>query len=268
MRGTTIKLIAAAIMLLLAGSVGVFAYNTFKTPEAAGTPITAIPLEASATEAAPAANEPAPAAAAPAATTTTDPVATAAATEAATQPAGTSGVTLARIVPQESEVRFLIDEVLNGQPKTVVGKTNQVAGELSVDPSDPSKTRVGTIQVNARTLQTDSAMRNRTIANRILQTDQYEFISFTPKELVGLPRQGSVGQTYTFKIVGDLTVRDVTKQVTFDVTATPKSATRLEGKATTAIKHADFGITIPQVPQVANVGEQVRIEIDFVAAAA
>ncbi len=90
-------------------------------------------------------------------------------------------------------------------------------------------------------------------------------MTFTPTQIVGLPANGSVGQSYSFQIIGDLTVRDVTKPVTFDVTATPISETRLEGTAQTTIRYADFGLTIPQVRQVASVSEQVRLEIDFVA---
>jgi polyisoprenoid-binding protein YceI len=157
--------------------------------------------------------------------------------------------------------------VLNGSPKTVVGTTNQVAGEIAIDPSDPTKSRVGIIQVNARTLTTDSGMRNRAIKNRILHTDQYELITFTPKQIVGLPEQGRVGESYSFQMIGDLTIRDVTREVTFDVTVNPVSETRIEGTAQTTIRHADYGITIPSVPQVANVSPEVRLELDFVAAA-
>jgi polyisoprenoid-binding protein YceI len=160
----------------------------------------------------------------------------------------------------------VIDEVLNNAPKTVVGTTKQVAGQIEVDPTDPSKSRVGTIQVNARDLTTDSEFRNRAIKNQILQTDQYELITFEPTSLTGLPATGAVGQSYTFQVVGNLTIKGVSKPATFDVTVTPASDTRLIGSATTTIKYADWGITIPQVRQVASVSEDVRLEIDFVAA--
>ncbi len=284
-----LKRIVGVGILVVALIAGVMAYNVFKTPAQASAPIEAIPLAESGTSTAEATAtaEATPAvvdasstseAAASAAPTATDEVAAgdeptatsapaASTTEAAGAPASTAGTILAQIVPEESEVRFLIDEVLNGSPKTVVGTTNQVAGEIAVNPSDPTQTRVGAIQVNARTLSTDSGMRNRTIANRILQTGQYEFITFTPTSIVGLSEQGSVGQTYTFQIVGDLTIRDVTKEVTFDVTATPQSESRLEGTATTTILYTDYNIAIPSVPQVASVDDEVKIEIDFVAAA-
>lgn len=119
--------------------------------------------------------------------------------------------------------------------------------------------------MNARTLTTDNDFRNRAIKNRILSTDQYEFITFTPTQITGLPATGAVGETYSFQIVGDLTIRDVTKAVTFDVTATPLSETRLQGTAQTTIRYADWGIVIPQVRQVASVSDDVRLELDFVA---
>lgn len=173
-----------------------------------------------------------------------------------------------QIVQEQSEARFVIDEVLNNAPFTVVGTTNQVAGEIAVDAQNPSATQVGVIQVNARTLATDSQFRDRAIKNRILSTDTYEFVTFTPKQLVGLPASGTVGETYTFQIVGDLTIRDITREATFDVTVTPTSDTSLEGTAQTIIRYADYGITIPQVRQVASVSDEVRLEIEFVATAA
>lgn len=283
----------AAIALVLVGSI--IGYSFLRTPEAASQPIEAIPLEANnggspsasasasaaggaatgettatasaaATTAAPAASDTAVAAApsASAAVSDTATANTAAASDTNVVPAGAF---VAQIVPHESEARFLIDEVLNNEPITVVGATNQVAGELAVDPQEPSKTRVGIIQINARTLTTDNDFRNRAIKNRILFTDEYEFITFEPTEITGLPQSGTVGQTYTFQMTGNLTIRDVTQPVTFEVTATPTTDTRLEGTAQATIRYADFNITIPQVPQVASVSDDVRLEIDFVAQA-
>ena len=41
------------------------------------------------------------------------------------------------IVAEESEARFIIDEELFGQPQTVVGITNALSGDLTVDPANP-----------------------------------------------------------------------------------------------------------------------------------
>jgi len=167
----------------------------------------------------------------------------------------------------ESQARFIVDEILQGSPKTVVGTTNQVAGQIAVDPTDPDSAQVGQILINARTLTTDSPQRNRMIQNQILQTDQHEYISFQPKQLVGLPDDAALGQSLPLQIVGDLTIRGVTREVTFDATVTPASPERLQGQAATTIRYADWGITIPQVPAVAGVSEQLQLQLDFVAQA-
>jgi polyisoprenoid-binding protein YceI len=171
-----------------------------------------------------------------------------------------------QIVPAESEVRFSLGEVLAGNPTTVVGRTNELAGELLVDLNDLSTAQLGVIQINAAALATDNNFRNGSIREFILQTDEYPFITFAPTSLTGLPAAAAVGDTITFDIVGDLTIRDVTQSVTFAATVTVVSATQLDGSASTTVNRADFGLEIPSVPNVADVDEEVILEIDFVAA--
>jgi polyisoprenoid-binding protein YceI len=175
---------------------------------------------------------------------------------------------IAELVQAESQVRFLIDEILNGQPKTVVGVTDQVAAQIIIDPTNPSNVQMGQVTVNARTLATDNNFRNRAIQNEILDTAQFEFITFTPKSFLDLPEEGAIGETFVFQIVGDLTIRDVTKEVTFDVTVTVDSDIRLHGLATAVISRKQMGLGLIELPpQVASVDDTVTIEIEFVAEA-
>jgi polyisoprenoid-binding protein YceI len=167
-----------------------------------------------------------------------------------------------------AEARFIVDEVLRGSPYTVVGTTDQVAGQLALDLDSPSTAEVGTILINARDLETDDSNRNRALGNQILQTSQYEYISFTPTALVGLPDSFSVGQPGTFQLTGDLTIKDVTRPTTFEVTVTPTSDGVLEGTAATQIQYADWGLSIPSVPFVASVDNEVTLELDFTATTA
>jgi polyisoprenoid-binding protein YceI len=256
-------------------AVGAVAYSFLKPPKEASGPIAAIPVEVEQ----PASDEPpeppdtvepkatveAVAAAPATATSEPEPV-----TQAEAKVSGSDAdpnPAIFEIVQAESEVRFIIDEVLNGAPKTVVGVTDQVAGEIAIYADDPAKTKIGTILVNARTLVTDNEFRNRAIKNRILYTDDYEFIAFTPTEIVGLPDAATISEGFSFQIVGDLTVRDVTKQVAFDAQVTPVSETQLEGTASTTILYADFDLTIPEARNVASVDDEVILEIEFSAAA-
>jgi polyisoprenoid-binding protein YceI len=259
-------LILTAIGVIVIGAIW---YFVLRTPEAASEPIEAIPLELP-TETATAVPEPtdeptegppteAPAAEATAETTTRPPT-------AAPEPTADPGVMRVYEISQdESEVRFLIDEELRGAPTLVVGVTNQVAGQLAANLQELSTTQVGVIQVNARTFVTDNDFRNNALRNRILLSDQYEFVTFTPTAVNNLPESAAVGETVTFEIVGDLTIRDVTQAVTFTVTATAVSEERLEVTATTEILRADYNLTIPQVPGVANVAENIILEFELVA---
>jgi polyisoprenoid-binding protein YceI len=180
---------------------------------------------------------------------------------------GSTTGTLFHIVPDQSQVRFFINETLLGQPKTVVGATNQVAGDIRIDRTNPAASQVGTIRINARTLATDNEIRNRALRGQILLSNrpEFEFIAFVPTKVSGLPSSIQVGEPVTFQLVGNLTVRDVTREVTFATTVTLVSDTRLEGIAQATIRYQDFAITIPNAPGVANVGDAVRLEIMIVA---
>lgn len=185
-------------------------------------------------------------------------------------PVAAAGATVYRIVPEESEVRFIIDEVLRGAPYTVVGATSEVAGDIAVDTANPANTEVGTIRVNARTLTTDSDQRNRALRSFILKSAEsaYEFVEFQPTAIEGLPQSVTVGEAFSFQIVGNLTVAGTTQSVTFDTTAMLDASDQLTGQAVTTVMYPDFNLTIPSVPFVAGVDEDVRLEIDFVARAA
>ena len=273
----------SALVLVLIGALvvlaGILIYAfVLRPPEEASAPIVATPLilastptPAPSTPTAVVAVDPtgssptsAPAAVATAAPTPTPAtVATAAPTSTPTPASG--GLIVFTIVPAESEARFLIDEVLLGRPNTVVGVTNQVAGELAVDPANPAAAQVGPVIVNARTLVTDNNFRNNAIKNRILLTNTYEYITFTPTAIRGLPTTVTIGQPFAFEIEGDLSITDATRTVVFAVTVTPVSSERIEGLARTTVLWRDFGLFIPDSPSVDTVADEVTLELEFVA---
>jgi polyisoprenoid-binding protein YceI len=181
--------------------------------------------------------------------------------------AASAAATVYRSVPEESEVRYIVDEVLRTGDNTVVGTTQDVAGDIAVDFANPANSEVGLIRINMRTLQTDSGMRDNATRGMILQSaqDAFEFAEFQPTGISGLPETVPTGEAVSFQIMGDLTVRDVTQSVVFDTTVTISDDNRLTGQAVTTVMREDFGLTIPNVPSVVSVEEEVRVELDFVA---
>jgi len=183
------------------------------------------------------------------------------------EPAAAASTVQFEINSELSEARFLIGEILRGEPFTVVGVTNAVEGSLSVNFADPTQTEIGEISVDAGTLVTDSSMRNRAIYNFVLNTSQFQHVRFTPTNLIGLPTAVAIGERITFQIEGDLTIRDISRPVLFDAVVDLVSETELRGQATTVILRDDYNLTIPSVPQVASVDEDLTLEIEFVATA-
>ncbi|MCL4264300.1 MAG: YceI family protein [Anaerolineae bacterium] len=262
--------------LILAGIgvvvIGAIWYFVLRTPEGASEPIAAIPLELPTNTATPLPEPTAEPTAVPP-TNTPQPEATEAAPEPTAvpptdtpEPTADSGVLrVYEISQEESQVSFTLDEDLRGLRNTVIGVTDQVAGQIAVNLQDLAATQVGIIQVNARTFATDNEFRNNAISNQILDTNDYEFITFTPTAVNDLPDSVAVGETVSFEIVGDLTIRDITQEVTFTVTVTAVTEERLEGTASTQVLRGDYNLTIPEVPGVANVTDEVLLELTLVA---
>jgi polyisoprenoid-binding protein YceI len=278
-------MILGAVLLVVVAGVGYAGYSIFRPPAQASGPTTSVPISQ-----APATTVTKPAAAAPAATTvpaaspTAAGPATAASSIAASSGYGSSASTapaspvaaapaaakpaaapIFEIDQNASSAKFIIDEILRGEPKTVIGETNQVAGQIAADLKDIDAAKVGAIRVNARTLTTDAESRNRMLQNQILQTGQHEFITFTPTRMIGLPETATVGQPITFQMVGNLVIKGTEREATFDVTMTPTAENRLEGTAKSTIKYADWGVSIPQVPSVTGVSDELGLELNFVA---
>ena len=177
----------------------------------------------------------------------------------------TANVIIFEIDQSGSTASFTLDEELSGSPQTVVGVTNELAGQIQVDFSEPTNSLVGEIVINARTLETDSTFRNRAIRGQILNSasDEFEFITFVPTTTDGLP--GDATAPFSFTVTGDLTIRTVTQSVTFTVEITEASETSLVGTATAEVLRSDFDLNIPSVPRVANVTDEVRLDLSFTA---
>ncbi|MBP7773930.1 YceI family protein [Candidatus Gracilibacteria bacterium] len=169
------------------------------------------------------------------------------------------------IVPEKSEAKFEIDEVPMSAPFHVVGVTKDVSGQISVNEKDPKASMVSPIQINARTLKTDSDMRNGAIGRMILKSETNEFITFTPTTVSALPDKFEIGVQYTFETTGQLTIAGTTKEAVFNVKARAVSNNEIQGIATSSLKYSDYNITIPSVPIVASVSDIVDLTFSFVA---
>jgi polyisoprenoid-binding protein YceI len=261
------------ITLVLTLAVGWVAWSYLKPADAPSAAIEAMPIEveSGSTETVSASTENAETSAVVESESATEavtaPVNEVVSSEASESTGSESGgeMMVFEIEQSSSEARFYIEEVLRGSPFTVVGTTDQVAGQIAVDPSNPATAQLGTILINARDFATDSDNRDNAIKNEILQTNTYEYITFTPTSIAGLPESVAEGESVTFQVTGDLTMLDQTHPVTFEITLTPVSDSEMTGSATATILYSDWGIQIPEVPMVTGVEDEVVLELAFTA---
>ncbi|MBI4672158.1 MAG: YceI family protein [Chloroflexi bacterium] len=71
-------------------------------------------------------------------------------------------------------------------------------------------------------------------------SNKYPFAEFVANEIVEFPATASAGQEVKVQVRGDMTIRGITKPVTFDVTVKQDGDT-LVGVGTTQIYMKDFG---------------------------
>lgn len=180
-----------------------------------------------------------------------------------------AGAAVFRIDGERSSVRFEIDELLNGDPKRVVGVTSEAAGEVLVDFDDPPASRIGEIVVNVRTLETDSGFRDRAMRGPILGSarDENEFAVFEPSSIEGLPARAEVGARLPLTVAGGLTLSGATRPVVFEIEVELVSFDLIRVTGSALVLRSDFGLTIPAVPGVSNVSDEILLALDLVAAA-
>ena len=202
---------------------------------------------------------------APIPTATTAPAPTPASTAAApTAPSeGTQSAT-AFVLGEGTVARYMVEEVLASQGfKVATGETSEVVGRIVFDADGAIVADESSIVIQAGTLKTDNDRRDRYVREQTLQTAMYPEIIFRPTSAEGLPSPLSEASgEVEFTLSGDLTIRDQTRPVTWDVTA--EFGDSITGLAVIDINFEQFGMDKPRVAVVVSVGDTIRLELDFV----
>ncbi|MES3017404.1 MAG: YceI family protein [Bacteroidota bacterium] len=178
-----------------------------------------------------------------------------------------AGQKVLRVVSLQSKAEFKLTEDLNGKPTVVVGTTNQIAGDIAIRAEAPSSMTIGEVKVDARTFKTDNANRDGAIGRLILKSEEKgnEYVTFKTTSVAGLPNMIETGKEFSYTITGDLTIRGITKKVIFDAKSALAADGSLTGNAQTTVAYADYGMTIPDFPFLANVDKTTELSVSFVA---
>jgi polyisoprenoid-binding protein YceI len=168
------------------------------------------------------------------------------------------------VAPTGNEARYRIREQLVRVdfPNDAVGKTTEVSGGLGVGADGRIVPAESKFVVKVGGLTSDRDRRDNFVRARVLEADKFPTVEFTPTEFRGLPRTLPTSGSHTFDVIGNLTVRGVTKPTTWRVTAEPKNG-GVVGTAATKFTFADFGMEQPRVPVVLSVADTIKLEYDF-----
>jgi polyisoprenoid-binding protein YceI len=165
-----------------------------------------------------------------------------------------------RVDSQNSAANFAVRHML---VSTVRGQLGPVSGTVWYDGKDVSSIRAD-ITIDAKKLNTGNADRDTHLrTDDFFNVDKYPTITFKSKRVVP-------GDSGHFTMVGDLKIRDVTKEVTLDVEGpaailkTSKEQ-RTAATATTTVNRFDYGLRWNALIETggAVVSSDVKITIDL-----
>lgn len=250
----------ATLSVLIAGAFALASCGGQAAPTATAAPAaTTAPVKPT--------DAPKPAAtAAPAAVATSAPAATTAPAKPTDAPKpATPGAY--KIVPGQSKASYAVNEVFINRGNllaTAIGVSTVVNGEITLDPADPSKSKVGEITIDVSAFASDSGQRDNYIRRNSLESTKFPLARFKPTAITGLPASYKDGDELKFKMTGDMTVREATAPVTFDVTA-KLAGGKLTGTATADVKMTDFKFNPPDIAGVLKADNEVKLKLEFVA---
>ncbi len=179
-------------------------------------------------------------------------------------PEGLEADAVYTIVPEESAARYRVQEELAEVGQTeAVGETQAIIGQLAFD-ADGLPLACSRFDVDLRTLKSDQAKRDNYLYNNTLEAEKYPLATFVLRGVEGLDAPIADGEEKTLTLIGDLTLRDVTKLVAWEATVKREGDT-LTGAAVTEFEMPEFSIEPPSVPVVLSLDETIRLEFDVTA---
>jgi polyisoprenoid-binding protein YceI len=165
-----------------------------------------------------------------------------------------------QIDPAHSAAHFSVRHLMISN---VRGEFSKVSGNVVLDPSDFTKSTVEVI-VDATTIDTREPQRDEHLRSAdFLDVANHPAITFRSKQITA----AGAGR---FKVTGDLTIRGVTRTVTFDVDGPtppvkdPWGNVRAGVSATAKINRKDFGLVWNALTEAGGVvvGDEVSITFE------
>lgn len=139
-----------------------------------------------------------------------------------------------------SQAGYRVEEVLNGQDATVVGRTDEVRGQVTVTGTELT---AGDVEVQMGAVTTDSNSRDNQFQG-ILKTSEFPTSTFTLTDPVDIA--AIAGGTASVTAVGDLTIAGVSRSVSATLNL-QMSDGGVQVQGAIPITFSDFGVSAPNL---------------------
>jgi polyisoprenoid-binding protein YceI len=165
-----------------------------------------------------------------------------------------------QIDPAHSEVNFTVRHMMISN---VRGQFQKFSGTVDFNETDPARSSVE-VQIDAASINTREPQRDAHLRSAdFLDAENYPYLTFKSKQVV---KTGS----NSGHIVGDLTIRNVSREVVLDVeysgqAKSPWGTTSAGFSASTTINRKDWNLAWNQVLETGGVlvGDQIKIAIEI-----
>jgi polyisoprenoid-binding protein YceI len=164
-----------------------------------------------------------------------------------------------QIDPSHSDVQFAVRHLMIS---TVKGRFAEVSGTVAFDPENPIDIQVD-VTIPVASLQSHNEQRDAHLKSPdFFDAENHPTLTFRGRRI-----EGDVSER--FKLIGDLTIRGITKEVALQVSTEgagedPWGNERMGFHATTQINRFDFGLQWNAALETGGVvvGSDVKITID------
>lgn len=146
-------------------------------------------------------------------------------------------------------------------PNYAIGETNKVKGQIVLD-GNGKITGDSFFEVEAGSFVSDEDRRDRYIRNRTLEAKRYPTIGFTATKIHSLPWPLPTEGSLHVRLIGDMTIKDVTRVVTWDLEIDFVDD-KIDGIATVTISFEEFALEKPKVAVVLSVEDEIQLELNF-----
>jgi polyisoprenoid-binding protein YceI len=165
-----------------------------------------------------------------------------------------------QIDPAHSQIQFSVRHMMISN---VRGRFENFTGAIEFDEKSSSHSQVE-VQIETASINTREPKRDDHLKSPdFLNAEKYPHLSFKSKRIEKIDDSHA-------RVIGDLTIRDVTKEVTLEVeyagqAKSPWSTVSAGFSATAKINRKDWGLTWNQALETGGVlvGEEINVNIDL-----